>query len=61
MSDAHNALITEFYSAFQRLDAEAMAACYTEDVLFSDPAFGTLHGKDAATAEVVREVSEPKH
>jgi ketosteroid isomerase-like protein len=47
MSDAHNALITEFYSAFQRLDAEAMAACYTEDVLFSDPAFGELRGRDA--------------
>ncbi|WIE51632.1 nuclear transport factor 2 family protein [Pseudomonas sp. GM17] len=48
MSDAHRALITEFYSAFQRLDAEAMAACYTEDVLFSDPAFGELRGRDAA-------------
>ncbi|WP_338572493.1 nuclear transport factor 2 family protein [Pseudomonas canadensis] len=47
MSDAHNALITEFYSAFQRLDAEAMAACYTDDVVFSDPAFGELHGRDA--------------
>ncbi|AZE46779.1 Ketosteroid isomerase-related protein [Pseudomonas chlororaphis] len=47
MSDAHRALITEFYSAFQRLDAEAMAACYTEDVLFSDPAFGELRGRDA--------------
>ena len=47
MSDAHNALITQFYSAFQRLDAEAMAACYTDDVLFSDPAFGELRGRDA--------------
>ena len=47
MSDAHNALITEFYSAFQRLDAEAMAACYTDDVVFSDPAFGELRGRDA--------------
>ncbi len=42
-----NALITEFYSAFQRLDAEAMAACYTDDVVFSDPAFGELRGRDA--------------
>ena len=40
MSDAHNALITRFYQAFQRLDAEAMSACYTDDVVFSDPAFG---------------------
>ncbi len=47
MSDAHNALITRFYQAFQRLDAEAMAACYTDDVVFSDPAFGELRGRDA--------------
>ena len=46
MSDAHNALITQFYTAFQRLDADAMAACYTEDVVFSDPAFGELRGRD---------------
>jgi ketosteroid isomerase-like protein len=47
MSDAHTALITRFYEAFQRLDAEAMAACYTDDVVFSDPAFGELRGRDA--------------
>ena len=47
MSDAHAALITRFYQAFQRLDAEAMAACYTDDVVFSDPAFGELRGRDA--------------
>lgn len=41
------ALITTFYQAFQRLDAEAMAACYTPDVLFSDPAFGDLRGREA--------------
>ena len=48
MSDANRAVITEFYQAFQRLDAEAMSACYSEDVLFSDPAFGVLRGRDAA-------------
>jgi len=48
MHDAHSALITRFYQAFQRLDGEAMAACYTPDVLFSDPVFGTLRGRDAA-------------
>ncbi|MFJ2449648.1 nuclear transport factor 2 family protein [Pseudomonas sp. NPDC087626] len=48
MSDANRAVITEFYRAFQRLDAEAMSACYSEDVLFSDPAFGELRGRDAA-------------
>lgn len=47
MSEANAALITRFYLAFQRLDAEAMAACYTDDVVFSDPAFGTLRGKNA--------------
>lgn len=47
MSDANHALITRFYQAFQRLDAEAMVACYSDDVVFSDPAFGTLRGKDA--------------
>ncbi|MDD0972782.1 nuclear transport factor 2 family protein [Pseudomonas fontis] len=47
MSEAHSELITRFYQAFQRLDAEAMVACYTDDVVFSDPAFGTLRGKDA--------------
>lgn len=47
MSDAHSALITEFYQAFNRLDAEAMAACYTEDVIFSDPVFGELRGRQA--------------
>lgn len=39
-------MITRFYQAFQRLDAEAMIACYTEDVVFSDPTFGELHGHD---------------
>lgn len=47
MSETNEALITRFYLAFQRLDAEAMVACYTDDVTFSDPAFGTLHGSDA--------------
>ena len=41
------ALITRFYEGFQRHDAEAMAACYTPDVLFSDPAFGELRGPRA--------------
>jgi len=41
------ALIETFYRAFQRRDAEAMAACYTSDVRFSDPAFGELVGSAA--------------
>ncbi|MFI8337527.1 nuclear transport factor 2 family protein [Pseudomonas taetrolens] len=47
MNQEHHALITRFYEAFQRLDAEAMSACYTDDVLFSDPAFGELRGQNA--------------
>ena len=47
LSDANSAVITEFYQAFNRLDAEAMSACYTEDVLFSDPVFGELRGRQA--------------
>lgn len=40
-------LIETFYRAFQRRDAEAMAACYAPDVVFEDPAFGELRGADA--------------
>jgi ketosteroid isomerase-like protein len=47
VSDTNSAVITEFYQAFNRLDAEAMSACYTEDVLFSDPVFGELRGRQA--------------
>ncbi|PCE24054.1 DUF4440 domain-containing protein [Paraburkholderia acidicola] len=46
MSEAHAALITRFYEAFQRLDAETMAACYASDAVFSDPAFGELRGAE---------------
>jgi ketosteroid isomerase-like protein len=41
------ALVQEFYEAFSRLDAEAMAACYHPEVRFTDPAFGTLYGAHA--------------
>ncbi|WP_409077266.1 nuclear transport factor 2 family protein [Pseudomonas cichorii] len=43
----NNALIIRFYEAFARLDAEGMAACYSDDVLFSDPVFGELRGQQA--------------
>lgn len=38
------ALITRFYTAFQARDAGAMAACYHPDAVFTDAAFGELHG-----------------
>ena len=40
-------LIERFYAAFDRHDGDAMAACYTPDVRFSDPAFGELRGPQA--------------
>lgn len=40
----HAQLLTDFYSAFQRRDAQAMAACYHPDAEFSDPAFPGLRG-----------------
>ncbi len=35
-------LITDFYSAFQRRDAQAMATCYHPEVCFTDEAFVEL-------------------
>ncbi|HEX8954722.1 MAG TPA: nuclear transport factor 2 family protein [Burkholderiaceae bacterium] len=41
-------LITKFYSAFQKLDAETMASCYAPDIHFTDPVFPSLHGAEAS-------------
>ncbi|MES2103930.1 MAG: nuclear transport factor 2 family protein [Pseudomonadota bacterium] len=41
-------LIETFYRAFQKLDAETMAACYAPDVLFTDPVFPALRGQEAS-------------
>jgi len=43
----HEALVRDFYAAFARHDAEAMARCYHADVFFTDPVFPALRGKDA--------------
>ena len=40
-------LIRDFYSAFAQRDAAGMAHCYHPDIFFSDPAFPSLHGKEA--------------
>ena len=40
-------LLRQFYDAFLEFDALTMVACYHEDIEFTDPAFGTLHGKRA--------------
>lgn len=42
------ALIHQFYECFQKLDAEGMAACYHDNIEFSDPAFPDLSGKMAS-------------
>lgn len=48
MSHPNAELIRRFYRAFQQLDAEGMAACYADDVRFSDPVFQNLRGGEAA-------------
>jgi len=40
-------VISKFYQAFQQKDWQTMQACYHEDVVFEDPAFGELKGDDA--------------
>lgn len=40
MNTTNEALITQFYTAFAQRNAEVMASCYTNDVVFTDPAFG---------------------
>lgn len=41
-------LIQKFYEDFHHLDAESMATAYHKDIIFFDPAFGTLHGQRAS-------------
>ncbi len=43
----HEQLVRNFYAAFARRDAAAMAACYHPDIVFSDPAFPLLKGPEA--------------
>ena len=49
MAHANEQLLHRFYEAFARRDADAMAACYHQDIVFSDPVFQRLEG-DAAGA-----------
>ncbi|KQS53467.1 hypothetical protein ASG38_01665 [Flavobacterium sp. Leaf359] len=41
-------IIEEFYAAFAAQNAETMSSCYHPDIVFEDPAFGKLHGKDVS-------------
>lgn len=45
MSDLE--VIKAFYEAFAARDAQAMGRCYSDEVVFQDPAFGQLHGQRA--------------
>ncbi|MEI9910414.1 MAG: nuclear transport factor 2 family protein [Bacteroidota bacterium] len=39
-------IIEKFYSAFQKKDYQTMNDCYSDDIVFSDPAFGVLKGEE---------------
>jgi len=43
---ANNALIRQFYEAFDRHDGNAMASSYAPTARFSDPVFGELTGEE---------------
>ncbi len=36
-------VVSRFYTAFQKLDYKTMQDCYSDDIIFSDPVFLTLH------------------
>ncbi|MBI5371476.1 MAG: nuclear transport factor 2 family protein [Sphingobacteriales bacterium] len=47
MMQTNAEIISRFYTAFQQLDHQGMNACYSDDIVFSDPAFGLLRGEEA--------------
>ena len=40
-------IINDFYEAFNNLNSDAMTSIYHDDIVFEDPAFGTLKGNRA--------------
>ncbi|MDT0558875.1 nuclear transport factor 2 family protein [Ichthyenterobacterium sp. W332] len=40
-------VIEKFYEAFNNKDAKTMISFYNDDIVFKDPAFGTLKGEQA--------------
>ena len=44
--ESNVALIDKFYSAFQNRDYKTMNSCYSEGIVFNDPAFGLLRGDE---------------
>ncbi len=45
--ETNEAVISKFYTAFQRLDDQTMNSCYSDDIVFNDPVFGILRGEEA--------------
>jgi hypothetical protein len=43
----HQELLEHFYHSFKYKDVKEMIACYHDDIVFTDPAFGTLKGVEA--------------
>jgi ketosteroid isomerase-like protein len=43
--DNNEELIRRFYTAFQQLNYQAMNSCYSDDIIFFDPVFNLLQGK----------------
>lgn len=43
----HTELINSFYTGLASQNGEAMAACYHDEAMFEDPAFGELDTRDA--------------
>ena len=39
-------VMAKFYTAFQNKDYVTMNSCYSDDIVFSDPAFGLLKGEE---------------
>jgi ketosteroid isomerase-like protein len=46
VANVNNEVVDEFYASLARRDGDAMAACYHDDIVFEDPAFGQLTGRD---------------
>lgn len=44
--DINETLINKFYTAFQQKDYAAMNSCYSQDIVFYDPAFELLKGDE---------------
>ena len=45
--NSNKQIVEQFYTAFQQLDYKSMLACYSDDIVFSDPVFLLLRGTEA--------------